>query len=235
MTPGANPRRGWQVDCREILNVGQGLTRPECILAEFDGTLWIADARGGAMRIAPDGEQTLIAQQDGGSAEANASAPPGTAEQLVLGTTLPNGLAFDRDGDILIANFGTDAIELMTLYGRSRTLYGSIDDKPLGKTNFLLINSRGSVWFTVTTREVPWTRSVNNKNADGHVGLIDKHGVRIVADGFVGTNEIRLDAEEEWLHVVETNARRISRFRVLEGCCWSCVKGSRSRNLGTAV
>ena len=41
-----------------------------------------------------------------------------------------------------------------------------------------------------------------------------------MADGFVGTNEIRLDAKEEWLYVVESNARRISRLRVAaDGSC----------------
>jgi hypothetical protein len=63
-------------------------------------------------------------------------------------------------------------------------------------------------------RATPWTRSVNEKLADGYVALIDERGIRIVADGFVGTNEIRMDANEEWLYVVESNARRISRLRV---------------------
>jgi sugar lactone lactonase YvrE len=131
-----------------------------------------------------------------------------------MGGTLPNGLAFNKTGDILIANFGTDAIELMSRGGQSRTLYDSIDGQPLGKTNFVLVDSQDRIWFTVTTRQVPWTRSINEKTADGYVGLIDEHGIRIVADGFVGTNEIRLDAREEWLYVAETNARRISRLRV---------------------
>ena len=38
--------------------------------------------------------------------------------------------------------------------------------------------------------------------------------MRIVAEGFEGTNEVRLDAREEWLYVVESNGRRISRLRV---------------------
>ncbi|EEA04598.1 SMP-30/Gluconolaconase/LRE domain protein [Burkholderia sp. H160] len=212
MTTSFNPLRGWQVNRDEIRMVGHDLLRPECILAERDGTLWTADARGGVMRIAPDGTQTLIAQQ-----HEHLHAPAsGDAQQLVLGGTLPNGLAFDRDGNIVIANFGTDAIELMTRDGASRTLYDSIDGAPLGKTNFVLTDSKGRIWFTVTTRQVPWTRSINEKTADGYVGLIDEHGIRIVADGFVGTNEIRLDANEEWLYVVETNARRISRLRVAE-------------------
>jgi len=212
MTASFNPLRGWQVNRDAIQMVGHDLLRPECILAESDGTLWTADARGGVMRIDADGTQTLIAQQTD-----NASTPVAhDAEQLVLGTTLPNGLAFDRDGNIVIANFGTDAIELMARDGASRTLYDRIDGVPLGKTNFVLTDSKGRIWFTVTTRQVPWTRSINEKTADGYVGLIDESGIRIVADGFVGTNEIRLDANEEWLYVVETNARRISRLRVAD-------------------
>lgn len=201
-----NPLLGWQVDRSQIRNVGVGLQRPECILAEADGTLWTADARGGVMRIDPDGQQHLIAQHDASN--------DGSAEDLILGKTLPNGIAFDRNGDILIANFGTDAIELMTRDGQSRTLYTEIDGKPLGKMNFILTDSRGRIWFTVTTRLQPWTRSINEKAPDGYVGLIDEAGIRVVADGFIGTNEIRFDANEEWLYVVESNARRISRLRV---------------------
>ncbi|WP_434106066.1 SMP-30/gluconolactonase/LRE family protein [Paraburkholderia caffeinilytica] len=212
MTSSSNPLSGWQVNRDSIRMVGHDLLRPECILAEPDGTLWTADARGGVMRIDADGTQTLIAQQSD-----SAGAPAANnAEQLVNGKTLPNGLALDREGNIVIANFGTNAIELMTRDGASRTLYDSIDGVPLGKTNFVLTDSRGRIWFTVTTRQVPWTRSINEKTADGYVGLIDANGIRIVADGFVGTNEIRLDANEEWLYVVETNARRISRLRVCE-------------------
>jgi sugar lactone lactonase YvrE len=210
MTDTRNPLPGWQVDRAEIRHVGHDLQRPECILAERDGTLWTADARGGVMRIAADGTQRLIAQAPTG-APLNGER---SAEQLILGGTLPNGIAFDGNGDILIANFGTDAIELMTRDGRSRTLHDRIDGQPLGKTNFVLTDRRGRIWFTVTTRLQPWTRSINEKAPDGYVGLIDDQGIRIVADGFVGTNEIRLDANEDWLYVVESNARRISRLRV---------------------
>ncbi|WP_028311751.1 SMP-30/gluconolactonase/LRE family protein [Derxia gummosa] len=207
-----NPLRGWTVDRSAIRYVGEGLQRPECVLAEADGTLWTADARG-VMRLDADGGQTLIRQQGIADRELD-------AESLILGGSLPNGIAFDRDGSIVIANFGTDAIELMTREGASRTLFDSIDGVPLGKTNFVLTDSRGRIWFTVTTRLQPWTRSINEKAPDGYVGLIDEHGIRIVAHGFVGTNEIRLDANEEWLYVVESNARRISRLRVApDGTC----------------
>ena len=207
----ANPLRGWQVDRSEIVFVGSDLQRPECILAEPDGTLWSADARGGVMRIDPDGSQELVAQEVDTRFADSAS-----AARFTMGGTLPNGLAFARNGDILIANFGTDAIERMTRDGASTTIATEIDGVPLGKTNFVLVDSRERIWFSVTTRLDPWTRSVNEKAPDGYVGLIDEHGIRVVADGFVGTNEIRFDAAEEWLYVVESNARRVSRLRAHE-------------------
>ncbi len=212
MSSDKNPLRGWQVDRTQIRFRGTDLQRPECILAERDGTLWSADARG-VMRLNPDGSQELIRQK-------NVAERSLDAESLILGGSLPNGIAFNRDGDILIANFGTDAIELMTRTGESSTLHDRIDGQPLGKTNYVLTDSKGRIWFTVTTRLQPWTRSINEKAPDGYVGLIDEKGIRIVADGFVGTNEIRLDAKEEWLYVVESNARRISRLRVhADGRC----------------
>jgi gluconolactonase len=204
-----NPLRNWQVDRGSIRTIGQDLQRPECILAERDGTLWSADARGGVMRIAADGTQKLIAQHvDPRFSQAS------EAEKYILRGTLPNGLAFAENGDILIANFGTNAIERMSRDGSSRTLYTEIDGCALGKTNFILRDSKGRLWITVTTRLEPWTRSVTERTDDGYVALIDERGIRIVAEGFVGTNEVRLDENEEWLYVVESNARRISRLRV---------------------
>jgi len=204
-----NPIDGFEVDRRSIVDVGADLQRPECILAEPDCSLWAADARGGVTRIAPDGTQELIAQ----TPDPMFTAAQGVA-RYTMGGTLPNGLAFAAGGDLVIANFGTDAIERMTRAGETTTLYAELDGRPLGKTNFVLADSRGRIWFTVTTRLVPWTRCVNEKVADGYVGLIDEDGIRVVAEGFVGTNEIRFDEREEWLYVVESNARRISRLRV---------------------
>jgi gluconolactonase len=44
--------------------------------------------------------------------------------------------------------------------------------------------------------------------------LLDEKGPRIVADGLFLTNEIRLNASEEYLYVVETIMNHIVRFRV---------------------
>lgn len=209
MVAADNPLRDWTVDRSAIGFVGHDLQRPECVLAEPDGVLWTADARGGVVRIDPDGTQTLIAQQAGAAAD---GVPD--SERVLLHGTLPNGLAFTAGGDFMIANFGTDAVERMDRRGNSVTLFTEIDGEPLGKVNFILQDSADRHWLTVTTRLRPWTRSINERAPDGYVALIEGDRIRIVADGFVGTNEIRFDRDERWLYVVESNARHVSRLRV---------------------
>ena len=208
-----NPLRGFSVDRSTIQFIGQDLQRPECILAERDGVLWAADARGGVTRIAPDGSQTYI-----GSRETADTAAADFEDRYVhTRGSLPNGLAFDRDGHFLIANFGTDRLELMTRDGRTSVLLDEIEGKPIGKANFVTRDRHDRLWLTVTTRMIPWTRHVETMSRDGYIAVIDDKGARIVADGLCGTNELRFDADERFVYVAETTARRISRFEVLEG------------------
>jgi sugar lactone lactonase YvrE len=84
----------------------------------------------------------------------------------------------------------------------------------MGKVNFVLRDSKDRIWITVSTRVNPWDRAVNAALADGYIALLDDTGLRIVADDFAFTNEIRLDANEEWLYVAETTGKRVSRLRV---------------------
>ena len=203
--------RELQVDPSEIEYLGKNLQRPECILAQRDGTLWSADARGGVVRLDPDGSQTLIAQQPSHAFENRKN----DHEKFVAGT-LPNGLAFAENGDILIANFGTDRLELMKQTGETEILFDSLNGKPIGKVNFVIRDSKDRIWITVSTLMPNWMESASSIKRDGFVALADEKGLRIVADGFAFTNEIRLDEKEEWLYIVETTGMKITRMRVLD-------------------
>ncbi len=204
-----NPIDGFQIDPATLRHVGEGLQRPECILAEPDGSLWTADARGGVVHIRPDGSQEVITQ----SLQRSFSSATDVVDRYVHGT-LPNGLAFARNGDILISNFGTDRLERMTRAGETSVLYDSIDGKPIGKVNFVLRDSRDRIWLTVSTLNPNWMEAASCLRHDGYVALADERGLRIAADGFAFTNEIRFDAKEEWLYVVETTAMKVTRLRV---------------------
>ena len=211
MAASRNPIDGFTVDRSSIRYVGEGLNRPECILAEPDGSLWSADARGGVVHIRPDGSQHLVVQNEAKTFSAATS----DEERFTVGT-LPNGLAFARNGDIVISNFGTDRLEIMTRQGESRVLVDTIDGAPIGKVNFVLRDSKDRLWLTVSTRIVNWMTAVRPDLPDGFIALYDpvRGDLRIVADGIRFTNEIRLDAREEWLYAVETCGPYITRFRV---------------------
>lgn len=205
----SNPLVGWTLERADVRFIGRDLQRPECIIAERDGTLWSADARGGVMRISPSGEQTLVTQVQ--SHDFDLQAHP---ERSLLTGTLPNGLAVAENGDFLIANFGTDRLERMRRDGTTEVLYDSIDGEPLGKVNFVLRDRRNRLWVTISTKINPWSDAICKSTCDGAVLLVDERGPRIVADGLAFTNEVRLDANEEWLYVAETTGKRVSRFRI---------------------
>jgi gluconolactonase len=204
-----NPILDFEIDKNSIAFIGHDLQRPECILAEPDGTLWSADARGGVVRIQHDGSQHVVTQRRSAHFE-----HAGSEATRYLQGTLPNGLAFARNGDFLISNFGTDCLEIMSRDGASRVLADHIDGAPIGKVNFVLRDSRDRIWITVSTRVKNWMEALRTDLADGYLARLDNGQIHIVADGFKFTNEIRFDANEEYLYVVETAGGCITRLRI---------------------
>jgi len=207
----ANPVLDFEIDKSKLQYVGQGLQRPECILAEKDGTLWSADSRGGVVRMRHDGTQEIITQKIS-SHFTNADSE---ATRYLTGT-LPNGLAFAASGDILISNFGTDRLEIMTRSGESKVLADSVDGEAIGKVNFVLRDSKGRIWITISTKIKNWMHALRPDLADGYIARYIEGKFHVVAEGFHFTNEIRMDAKEEYMYVVETTGGCISRLRVRE-------------------
>jgi sugar lactone lactonase YvrE len=206
-----NPLKNWQVRREDIQYLGHDLQRPECVLTEPNGTVWTADARGGVVKLNHQGEQKVIS---GLTNAPDSSFAKDNQRYIAAVGSLPNGICFDTKGDFIIANWGTNHIEKMTRDGKLTTILTEIEGNPLGKTNFPLRDSKGRIWFTVTTLTEPWSDQINTRSTDGYIALMDEKGARIVADGFCGTNEIRFDDNEEWLYVVESTAWKISRMRV---------------------
>ncbi len=206
-----NPIKDFEISPEQVQYIGSDLQRPECILAEPDGTLWSADARGGVMRIAPDGSQSIVTQKL--SQDFTVSADE--VSRFTAGT-LPNGLAFARNGDILISNFGTDRLERMTRTGETEVLFDTIDGTPIGKVNFVLRDSKDRIWITITTKVKNWIDALVPDLDDGYIARYDERGIHIVADGLHFTNEVRMDRNEEYLYVVQTTGGNVLRYRVDE-------------------
>ena len=179
---------------------GNGLNRPECVLANHAGDLFTADFRGGVAHLHSDGRQSLYL------------AP------LVDGIALkPNGIALLHDGSFLLTHLGQDEGGVFQLE-RSGAIHPwlmKVDGIDLPPTNFVVEDFAGRFWITVSTRLKPRALGYRRGCSDGFIVRVDARGAAIVADGLGYTNEVAIDPSHKWLYVNETFGRRLSKFAIL--------------------
>ena len=102
-----NPVLDFGIDKADLRYIGNDLQRPECILAEPDGSS-VVRRRPRRRRADRAGRQPA---HDHAEELGSISTTAGSEAARYLEGTLPNGLAFARNGDFLISNFGTDCLE----------------------------------------------------------------------------------------------------------------------------
>lgn len=187
----------------DIAFTGNELFRPECVLATASGSLYASDWNGGVTWLRPDGGQERILAED---------------PKETLGIDFkPNGFALLENGDFLIANISDDGgIWRLSRDGNLRPYLLEADGQPLPASNFVLLDGKGRVWITISTRREPRSLGYRPDVDDGFIILADESGARIVADGIGFTNEVALSDDGRWLYVNETFVRRTSRFPVAE-------------------
>ena len=177
----------------DLQPVGQGLARPECVLADDAGTLFCSDSRGGVMRIRAKGGQDLL----------------GRVEGLV-----PNGLAPLADGSFLIANVGeAGGVWHLRPSGSCRKLDIVVEGRPLPEVNFVHVDTLGRLWISVSSAGEP-DPVFHPGVAEGVIVLGDERGFRVAARGLGWTNELRLSPANDRLYVNETFGRRLLQFDV---------------------
>lgn len=181
----------------EVSFLGDGLSRPECLLCTSDGDIYSADARGGVARSRAEGLQEVFQAAAGSE------------------TILPNGIALQRDGSFLVTNLhDSGGVFRLDRDGKLSEVLRRVDGIDLPATNFVLVDDRGRVWITVSTRQSPRDQAWRKGVADGFVVLIDGKGARIVADKAGYANELQLDRQGQHLYLNETFGRCITRFRI---------------------
>ncbi|MCP5084159.1 MAG: hypothetical protein GY948_20935 [Alphaproteobacteria bacterium] len=177
--------------------VGEGLQRPECVLTLPDGSLHVADWRGGVTIIQPDGTQrSILAKGDF--------------------TPKPNGIALHPDGGWLLAHLGAvdGGVYHMAADGTIKPYLLEVDGTPLPPTNYVHVDASHRVWITVSTRIQPRGDDYRPTASTGFIVLVDAAGARTVADGLGYTNECLIHPETGHLYVNETFTRRSVRFDV---------------------
>src|SRR5690348_12475890 len=104
--------------------VGRGVDRPEHVLVAGDGRVFASDRASAVAELVDENTVRHIGQAGGE----------------------PNGIALDRGGHFLIANFGSGVLQdLDPVTGAITTvLGGELDGRPLKWLNFVLVDSLGA-------------------------------------------------------------------------------------------
>jgi sugar lactone lactonase YvrE len=126
----------------------------------------------------------------------------------------PNGIALLPDGSFLLAHLGAEQGGVFRLQrnGSTTPFLRTVQGVDLPPTNFVVQDSGGRTWITVSTRLSPRSLGYRAGCNDGFVVMVDGAGARIVADGLGYTNECAVDASGQWLYVNETFSRKLSRY-----------------------
>ena len=182
----------------DLETVGHGLQRPETVLVARDGGVYASDKDSAVAQILADGGLRRIGKAGGE----------------------PNGVAIDASGRFLIANFGLGQLqELDPATGDIRVLLADqVDGRSLQWLNYVLVDSSGVMWASVSTASSDVQDNIANGRADGYVVRLEPDGsdARVVADGVDFPNCMALDRDEKFLYVVRTTAVDVVRFPIEE-------------------
>ena len=182
-----------------IKQIGEQLTRPECVLANAKGEIYVSDFKGGVTQINPDGSQIFYGGEYPG-----------------FGPLQTNGFAMLKDGSFLIAHLGADKGGIFRLK-RDNTIEAfllEIEGEALPPCNFVYLDHQNRIWITVSTRTQPRAKAYKPTCDDGFIILIDNYGARIVADRIGYTNECWVNPEGTELYANATFSRELLRFDI---------------------
>jgi gluconolactonase len=176
--------------------VGRGVDRPEHVLVAGDGRVFASDKASAVAELIDERTVRHIGQAGGE----------------------PNGIALDRDGHFLIANFGLGALQdLDPRTGAITTVLGEhLDGRPLRWLNFVLVDSVGALWCSVSTLADDLMDTIARGTVDGFIFRVapDRQSAQVVADAVSFPNCMVLDRDEDYLYVVRTLAADVVRFPI---------------------
>ena len=175
---------------------GRGVDRPEHVVVAGDGRVFASDKASAVAELVDENTVRRMGQAGGE----------------------PNGIALDRDGHFLIANFGSGVLQdLDPATGAITTvLGGELDGRPLKWLNFVLVDSFGALWCSVSTMAHDLLDTIARGTADGFIFRVapDRKSARVVAEAVSFPNCMALDRNEDYLYVVRTVAADVVRFPI---------------------
>jgi sugar lactone lactonase YvrE len=176
--------------------IGRGIERPEQVLVTSDGRLFASD------------KGSAVAEIVGANAIRRIGSSGGD----------PNGIALDHHGHFLIANFGSGVLQDLDPDTGEITalIIDEVDGYPLKWLNYVLADSVGALWCSVSTATDDLGETLLRGTADGYLLRVapDRSSAAVVATGVQFPNCMALDRDEGYLYVVRTLAADVVRFPI---------------------
>lgn len=185
----------------DFTKVAVGIDRPEDVVVAKDGRVFASDHQCAVAEILPDGSFKRMGPKGGA----------------------PNGINMDRQGRVLIANFGIYDREEGPLQrfdpatGTHETLLAEVGGKRLTSANYPVMDRAGNIWCANSTHAETWPQALDGRT-DGFIFVLRPDGSsEIVAEGLKFPNGMALSADEAFLFCAQTSGADVMRFAVLPG------------------
>jgi gluconolactonase len=182
--------------------IAVGIDRPEDVVVGKDGRVFASDHQAAVAEIFPDGSFQRMGPKGGA----------------------PNGLNMDRQGRILIANFGIYDKEEGPLQrfdpasGAHENLLVEVGGKRLTSANYPVMTEDGCIWCANSTHAETWPQALDGR-ADGFIFVLRPDGSSsIEAEGLKFPNGMALSADEATLYCAQTSGADVMAFPILPGC-----------------
>jgi gluconolactonase len=184
-----------------LAKVAVGIDRPEDVVVGPDGRVFASDHQCAVAEIFLDGSFKRMGPRGGA----------------------PNGINMDRQGRVLIANFGIYDREEGPLQrfdpttGEHETLLAEVGGRRLTSANYPVLDRQGNIWCANSTHAETWPQALDGRD-DGFIFVLRPDGSsEIVADRLKFPNGMALSADERTLFCAQTTGADVLAFPILPG------------------
>ncbi|MFM8376112.1 MAG: SMP-30/gluconolactonase/LRE family protein [Phenylobacterium sp.] len=189
------------IETASFQKIAVGIDRPEDVVVSAQGRIFASDHQCAVAEILPDGSFVRMGPRGGA----------------------PNGINMDREGRILIANFGIYDREEGPLQrfdpatGLHETLVAAVGGRRLTSANYPVMDHDGNIWCANSTHAETWPQALDGR-ADGFIFVLRPDGsCEIVAEGLKFPNGLALSADHKRLFCAQTSAADVLAFDIQPG------------------